>query len=44
MLCHNQVFYQYSEVTIIIIIIDITVVPGNISIAKFFWKAYGKEN
>jgi len=43
MLCNNRVFYQHPEVSIIIIMIYITLVPGSLSIVKFFWKAYRKD-
>lgn len=37
---HNQVFYQWHQVTIIIYL---TLVPGSLRIVTYSWTAYVKE-
>lgn len=44
MLCHDQVFYQHPEVTIIIIIINITLVPGSLSMSSFLGRLMEKRS
>lgn len=41
MLCHNQVFYQQPEVTIII---HITLVPGSLHVVTFFLDSLCKRD